>query len=41
MNIEYFVRTHINNKNDRQSQANTMFNDSMMGMTTTNKNSPF
>lgn len=41
MNIEYFKKTHINNKNDRQPQANTMFNNSMMGMTTTNKNSPF
>jgi hypothetical protein len=41
MNIEYFLKTHINNKNDRQPQANTMFNNSMMGMTTTNKNSPF
>jgi hypothetical protein len=41
MNIEYFLKTHINNKNDRQPQANTMFNSSMMGMTTTNKNSPF
>jgi hypothetical protein len=22
MNIEYFLRTHIDNKNDRQPQAN-------------------
>jgi hypothetical protein len=38
---EYFLSTRINNKNDRQPPANTMFNNSTMGMPTTDKNSPF